>query len=237
MKHLLTLEQFVNEAGGQEAGKLEIANITIEDAYSFLDNYPDFNVESQIPHFEKNFKIAQKLARMGKTKRKDMPVIDTTQVKAFQRDLEDGFIDINEPYASSTDKTNPFPEGLAGSKAKDFIERGLRDGLKRDDKIDVRITKLNAKQLIPIQRQIYFDKSMKSIIEFGVDGSMDFIGNQSFFIVSSDNYIIDGHHRMLSAILMSPGMTINALQIDMPIEELLPLSKAYGDAIGNKRNA
>jgi hypothetical protein len=32
-------------------------------------------------------------------------------------------------------------------------------------------------------------------------------------------------------------MTVGALTIDLPIEKLLPMTKAYGDAIGNQRNA
>ena len=39
------------------------------------------------------------------------------------------------------------------------------------------------------------------------------------------------------ALLLDSNMKVYVLEIDLPISKLLPLSIAYGDAIGNKRNA
>ena len=167
-----------------------------------------------------------------------MPVITDEDVKKFQARLEKGEIDIHRPFAKDpVVKSNPFPEGLSGLKAKKWLELGLKDGSKEDDRIDVRITKVAVKDLKPIQKQIYFDKSMDATKKFGAAGSIDFVKNKSFFVVSKDNFIIDGHHRFLSALLIDPTAKVNALQIDLPIKKLLPMATAYGDAIGNKRNA
>jgi hypothetical protein len=62
------------------------------------------------------------------------------------------------------------------------------------------------------------------------------LGNKTFFITSADNFIIDGHHRWLSGIVLDPNLKVNTLSIDLPIKDLLPMAIAYGDAIGNKRN-
>jgi hypothetical protein len=166
-----------------------------------------------------------------------MPVINDGDVKKFQKRLEDGTIDINKPFAKDPEVgSNPFPEGLSGLKAKNWLEKGLKDGSKTDDIIDVSITKIAVKDLKPIQRQIYYDKSMGETIKQGVDKSINFVTNKSFFIISGDNYIIDGHHRYLSALLLDPSAKVNALKINLPINKLLPMATAYGDAIGNKRN-
>lgn len=231
----MRFKNFLIEQGGQKAGKLEVDSTPLEKAREFAEK--GFNLDKEIPDFDENYKKAQSLSKLGKTKRKDMPVITDDDIKKFQKRLEDGNIDINKPLADDPIvKKNPFPEGLSGLKAKKWLELGLKDGSKTDDKIDVRITKVAVKDLKPIQRQIYFDKSMEAIQQFGAAASLDFVTNKSFFVVSGDNYIIDGHHRFLSALLIDPNAKVNALKIQLPIKKLLPMATAYGDAIGNKRN-
>jgi len=104
-------------------------------------------------------------------------------------------------------------------------------------KIGVTIKKKTISSLKPIQKQIYFDKSMGMTIKNGVKNTANFLKGKTFFVTSTDNFIIDGHHRYLSGMLVDPKMKVNCLSIDMPIKELLPMSLAYGDVIGNKRNA
>jgi hypothetical protein len=95
--------------------------------------------------------------------------------------------------------------------------------------------KIPAKDLTPIQDQIYFDKGLGTIAKNGVDGTIKLL-NSKTLIVSSDNRIIDGHHRFLSAILLDRNMKLNVIKINLPLIKLLPLAVAYGDSIGNKRN-
>jgi hypothetical protein len=166
-----------------------------------------------------------------------MPVIQDFQVKQFQRRLKAGTLDIDKPFSEKTNKSNPYPEGLTGKEAEHFVQAGIKmhDGDKDDDKVKTSIKQVKLKDLIPIQQQIYFDKSMDGTAEFGRDGTIKFL-KSSYFIASSDLAIIDGHHRWLSGNLIDPNLKVPVLVIDLPIKELLPLSKAYGDAIGNKRN-
>ena len=228
--------RFLREAGGADAGKYELMNLTYEQALE-LSNKWGFDAESEIPQFKRNFQLAQKLAGNGRTRRKDMPVIDSSDVRMFQDRLKHGSLDIEKPFSRDTEANNPFPEGLSGKSAKDFINRGVRDGSMKDDEVKVGIVKKAVKDLRPIQRQIYFDKSWNNVAKNGVENSINFLTNKSYFITSADNYIIDGHHRFLSTLLIDPSLKVNTLSIDLPIRKLLPLSLAYGDAIGNKRNA
>lgn len=222
--------------GGEKAGKMELHTTPVEDAKKYAEE-KGIDLEKDIPNFEENYTKAQKMANLGKTKRKDMPVINDTQVKQFQERLKKGYIDINEPFSKTYDKENPFPTGLSGLEADDFLDRGLKDKAKKDDVVSVTIKQLPVGKLKPIQKQIYADKSLDASSKFGVDTTKKFLSSKTFFIASDDNFIIDGHHRYLSGMLIDPDMKVNVLSIDLPIKDLLPLSTAYGDAIGNKRNA
>lgn len=233
---MIKLKDMLFEIGGQSAGTLELLSTNVKKAKEFAKK-KNFNIDKEMPNFESNYKLAQKKASLGKTKRKDMPVIDDKDVKKFQQRLKVGNLDINKPFAKQTKPSDPFPSGLTGLEATDFLKNGLKDGSKKDDQISVTIKKVSVKALKPIQKQIYYDKSMGATIQFGVKGSKNFVQNKSFFIISDDNFIIDGHHRFLSALLIDPTMKVNALSIDLPIKKLLPLSLSYGDAIGNVRNA
>lgn len=234
-----SFRQFILEAGGQAAGSLEIAKTDLKKARAyaeklFKDN--DKELSDHIPNFDSNYKIAQKNAMKGSTVRKDMPVITDDDVREFQRKLKTGSIDVNAPHADVTDKKNPFPEGLTGAQAKTFLNAGFKDGEKNDDVVKVSSKKVTVKSLSPIQKQIYFDKSIAGIAQFGAEASTKFMTSTNF-ITSSDYYIIDGHHRYLGSMLLDPNMKVNCVVIDLPISKLLPLATAYGDAIGNKRNA
>tara|TARA_Y100000310_G_C20507004_1_gene726905 strand:+ start:211 stop:1017 length:807 start_codon:yes stop_codon:yes gene_type:complete len=229
------IEYNMVEAGGEAAGKMELLSTSYEDALKFAVE-KKFDVDG-VKDFEANFKAAQSAAKRGKTKRKDMPVIDDADVKKLQARLQKGTLDITKPFHKDTDPKDPFPTGLQGLDAQEFMKRGLKDGSKTDDIVPVSIKKKKISDLIPIQKQIFYDKSMEATAKFGIKGTTDFVSNKSFFVTSDDNFIIDGHHRFLSAMLLDPNMKINALSIDLPIKKLLPLAVAYGDALGNKRNA
>lgn len=218
---------------GQAAGKLELVKINLETAIDHIDKIGG-SVDA-IPNFEKNFKLAQSKASIGKTRRKDMPVITDVDVKKFQQRLKDGHIDIHKPFSDDTSPSDPFPEGLSGKDAEKFLKSGLRDGSKTDDMVKVSMKKETVKNLKPIQKQIYFDKAVGEMFKYGIEPTRSFL-QKTTFITSSDNFIIDGHHRFIMAILLDPNITVNCLVVDLPINKLLPMAVAYGDAIGNKRN-
>lgn len=239
---MIKLKQLLFEDGAI-AGKLELVSISPKQAREYAEaQYKKYGkkLEDDIPDFDKNFKETQKKAKMGHTKRKDMPVIEKQDINDLQTRLSKGYIDVSKPYAKSTNTKNPFPSGLSGKSAEQWLKNGLKkyDGAESDadDKISVSKKTIPVKKLKPIQRQIYFDKSMNVIAKLGVAASQSFMQTQTF-IVSSDNFIIDGHHRFQSMMLQDPSTTANVLSIDLPLSELLPMTLSYSDAIGNKRNA
>ena len=226
--------------GGAAAGKLELIRTSFAKAKQYVEKmHKDFDIEKEIPNFQKNYEYAQKLAKGGFAQRKDMPVIDNRDIKLLQKRLKKGAIDIARPFADNEVPDDPFPQGLDKSTGKEWVKGGLakNDGDAKDDVVDVKIKSVAVGNLKPIQSQIYFDKSIRNVASFGAQGTKDFSSSKNnFYVISSDNRIIDGHHRFLSAVLVDPKIKVTALEIDLPIKDLLPLTLSYTDAIGNVRN-
>lgn len=223
--------------GGASAGVLEIHSTSVMQAVEYAKNLLGDKYD-EIGDFPSNYKFAQKQAGQGFTQRKDMPVITSRDVHEFQNRLQQGFIDLAAPFAPGTDKSKPFPTGLKGTSAKQWLQNGLAkfDGSVSDDRVKVESRRIAVGKLKPIQKQIYVDKSINAMNRDTIVGTKNFLSTQTIYITSSDNYIIDGHHRYLSAMLLSPKMNVQTLAINLPIKVLLPMAIAYGDAVGNKRN-
>ena len=124
-----TFKYFISEAGGAEAGKLEIVKTDLNTARSFAEFEMEKNsrkLEEEVPNFDKNYIFAQRLAKMGSTKRKDMPVISNKDVKLLQKRLKQGTIDISRPFSQNDVVDEPYPQGLTGSEAKQWLNGGLQ---------------------------------------------------------------------------------------------------------------
>jgi len=239
----MTFKQYLIEAGGEAAGKMEIVKTSLEDARDFaIKTFEKFgrDLYKEIPDFDKNYLFAQKMASLGKTKRKDMPVINDEDVDELEGRLKNGYIDVNKPFAKDNKgkSKDPYPQGLSGREADYWLQKGLEvhDGEKKDDHVNVTMETVRVGDLKPIQKQIYFDKSLIATAQFGAKGTTDFL-KKTNFIGSADKRIIDGHHRWLSGLLINPNMKVHMLTIHLPIKRLLPVTISYGDAIGNSRNA
>jgi len=218
--------------------RLEVISTSLEQARAFVTKRLEKfgTLDEQLPNFDANYKLLQTWAGKGHTLRKDMPRIPNRQVKDFQKALEKGRFDLHKPFAKSTDQNNLFPDGLTGDRAKEFIKAGKHDGNKTDDKIKTSMESISAGKLIPIQQQIYLDAAFgDKITTHGVEGFLK-IAKKTKLIASKDGYLIDGHHRTATSILIDPKLKLNVLVVDMPITDLLKLSRAYGAARGNKPN-
>lgn len=235
-------EQYlIEKAGGKAPGKMELHSTTVDKARSYAANKfaeAGFDLDEEIPNFDNNFTFAKNKATHGRTVRKEMPVLGKPDIRLLQIMLKKGSIDLKNPWSSDEVSKDPFPEGLSGADADHFFERGLRihDGDKRDDIVKFKITKVAVRDLVPVQKQIYFDRSMDKQSKEGAKVSRKFLTSKSTFVASSDLRIVDGHHRFLSALLIDPQMKVKVLVIDLPIDKLLPLTVAFSDAVGNKRN-
>ena len=234
--HRTSFREYLQEAG-EAAGKMEIVKTPEKDAAEYADRLwqkEGVTLNDEMPDFETNYNKCQKLAMLGHTKRKDMPVIDDKDIALLVKRLEVGALDVTSPHPKNTPE---FKQHLKGKEAELFLRNGTkaRDGDAQDDKTTVKMKQMSVGDLKPIQQQIYFDKSIQATVEFGIQGTKKFL-KSSVLVASNDGRIIDGHHRWLSANLIDPDMKVKVLVIDLPIEKLLNLTIAYGDAIGNSRN-
>lgn len=231
----MRLRDLITEAGGEAAGSIEIHSVNtskVRIASRSLDLDPD----KAFGDLDTNLSLAKRLAAAGHTKRHDMPVIGSKDMHQFQDRLKSGYIDIRKPFAPTTQDSNPFPTGLSGEDAKDFLARGLKDKAQHDDIITVTRESVPVGKLKPIQSQIYVDKAL-DIVKNKNTSLPGYLAGQSYFVTSADGYIIDGHHRWLAGVLVDPSMKAQVLVVNLPLNKLLPMSVAYSDAIGNKRNA
>ena len=137
MKRLIEDVRYFMEAGGAAAGKLEIAKTKVGIAKQYAEKLFKSNgrtLEEEVPNFDANYNIAQKLAKGGYAMRKDMPVIDNRDIRLLQKRLSSGTIDISRPFADNTVPNDPFPQGLDTQTGKEWVTGGLakNDGDAKD---------------------------------------------------------------------------------------------------------
>jgi len=85
-----------------------------------------------------------------------------------------------------------------------------------------RINNFDPKELIPIQKQINLDKVSGMVAKKGLDS----LASDKPVMVSSDNHLIDGHHRWY-ALYDLGHPEISVVKIDMPAEELISTMKSW----------
>lgn len=227
------------EAGGEEAGQIEIVETKASSAKKFFTNLiknggTNYNFDLFLETFEYNYNRARDMASKGYAKRADMPVIDSNQINKLQTHLEKGMIDIIDGKSGNFHKA--FPQGLSGVQAGEWLKKGLYDGYTFDDVVDVSLEHIEVSTLTPLQEQIYFDKAISKLIKNGVESTIEFLQENSIIIVSKDGYIMDGHHRWLVAMLINPDLQIQTMVVDVEKDKLIKLLNTFSDAIGNTRN-
>jgi hypothetical protein len=92
-----SFREYLLEADGQSAGKMELVKTKLDKARTYAENAFIKNkkvLNKEIPNFDDNYLLAKKSASQGKTQRKDMPVIETEDVKLLQQRLFSGEIDV-----------------------------------------------------------------------------------------------------------------------------------------------
>ena len=90
-------------------------------------------------------------------------------------------------------------------------------------------------KLKPVQKDIYLEKGVGQITRQGVYKTKVYLRNHSTITVSKDLYIIDGHHRWLSAMLINPKLSIKAFQVGLCFTELYRPMIAYSNILQNER--
>lgn len=152
--------------------------------------------------------------------RKDMPVIEGTKLKDFTDRLKKGLLDISEAVKR-------------GFKA---VKEWLSSGDPKEDKVSVTTKSFDVTKLKATQREINKDKA-EGMAQAARDGKFD--PGKEAVLVSSDGYIMDGHHRWAAQILRAAEdgikAKLNGIQVGLTVKELLAVANAYTDANGIKR--
>ena len=146
-------------------------------------------------------------------------------------------VDFKEVYDFLNEKTDPpAPNTFIGMKspeAQAYMTSGEKDGDAKDDKATfVKDPKIPASDAVPTQSNILIAKSI-GMAANGVEG-----GNLGAYF-STDNEILDGHHRWAATMLNNPGASMGGFAaIDLKAmggtKQALKHLTAIGNALGNK---
>jgi hypothetical protein len=195
----------------------------------------NINIDAIIPNFAHNYMLIQSYCRKyaKDIPRYKMPVIEPKDMEKFENDLKSGRIDVVAPWAK---KELKFPSSFKDSAQRErWLNKGLRDGEVFDDYVPVNIVQIPCGALKPTQSQIWFNLLIKYIIKYGLPTQTSSVVNTTI-IVSSDKYILDGHHRWAEAVLVNPDLSMKCLLLPFNVDYLIKVGRSYGEAIGNQPN-
>lgn len=182
--------------------------------------------------------IGAKIPSTGLAK-KDMPFLPgPSDAKGSVEDVEDALTPggkYNVDFKEAIEPPAPNAIGNVDSdeKAKAFMSSGTKDGKPEDDKATFqKDPKIAASAAIPTQTNILLGKSLGMAINGVAGGALG-------AYISTDNEILDGHHRWAATMLNDPGASIGGFgAIDLNAmggrTKALKYLTAIGNALGNK---
>lgn len=208
-----------------------VANTSLAEARELAETYFGKPPEEVLgPDFDSNYMRLQKATQAAPgIPRIQMPVIEPSDIGLFQKRLNEGRVDILAPWAKGHFVE---PKDLKPEDGP-WVELGFTDGDLRDDVIKASIKGIAVGRLKPTQSQIWLEKTFGNIAKFGAPKAGSPVLSTTV-IVSSDMFILDGHHRYSQAMVSDPSLKMKALLVPMPIRSLLEIGRSYGEAIGNK---
>jgi hypothetical protein len=121
-----------------------------------------------------------------------------------------------------------FDNPLTAAMKAIFPTKGKMDGDEGDDIVNTKKGSWSANKLKPSQNAIYLGKSLGMAIG-GVKGG------DLGAIISKDKHILDGHHRWAATLLSEPSASIQGIEAQLGIGDLVPVLRALGDALNNQR--
>ena len=129
-----------------------------------------------------------------------------------------------------------FKQLLNENKTADKINNFLSDS-----KLEGKIKKIKVSDLTPAQNEIFLDEIVSNLLEKKkfVKKSLKGKLKDEEILVSSDNYIIDGHHKWASAFILNPDCKIKCTKINLPLKETIKILKDLLEEInaGNQRQS
>jgi len=121
-------------------------------------------------------------------------------------------------------------------KSDDNKEKFLKD---IEDEIKGDVVKIKIKKLKPSQSSIYLDQVFSRILSKSKFTKKALKGKvkDTDILISSDNFIIDGHHRWCSAFILNPKCKLKCIRINLPFEKALPIINAILEATGSENQS
>mgnify|MGYP000488710485 CR=1 FL=1 len=193
------------------------------------------DIDDVLPDFDLNYRRLQKAC--GKAlgiPRVQMPVIEPPDIPRFEKALRAGKIDLLAPWARGKFFA---PTNLTQGSGEEWLNLGYADGSKTDDVIKAKLGRTPCTRLIPTQSQIWLEKLIGNIVRWGVPRQGSPITDSATLIISTEGYILDGHHRYGQAMLADPGLRMKTLSVPLRIDDLVAVGRSFGNAIGNQQKA
>lgn len=151
--------------------------------------------------------------------------VSTTSNKQRRKELEKWLKHKNyEDYVETLNKMLEDPKSAA------LLEDGF-GGILGDTKLKFSVQKITVSQLMPTQKEIDLDKSLKHALVKEESFKKTFsnpIKINKPIVTFRKNYIIDGHHTWLQAIALNPNGKILAFNYDGDISPIQMLKTVQG---------
>ena len=123
---------------------------------------------------------------------------------------------------------------IPADMAKIAVSSGRKDNDQVDDVVMSKKASLPVKDLKPAQTEIIKEKAFGMAIKFLSRGEWDGVDLEA--IISSDNYIMDGHHRWAAISLIDPKAKIAGTVINLPGVSLVSVLNIVTKALGKSGN-
>lgn len=186
-------------------------------------NDPEFAIIHELTHqikleMEGDAYIGKR-DRLAKFKKLENRLIDKYVYSEFSELLyEESVKSLKEDNVKYLKKTLGVPR----SKMPQINSSDVRDFVKylKDNDIKVRTSTIPVSKVAMTQKDINPDKVKKLM---GINKS----NLTKPVIISKDNYILDGHHRVVALYNMDKGTKLKTIQVDVGIRKLLDVSKKF----------
>ena len=135
--------------------------------------------------------------------------------------------------AFGSNKAIPLSQ-IPDAAAKAALDGGKKDKNDADDIAKSGNASVAVGSLKPMQKEVIPEKALAFALGFADNKTPDL--NNMEAIVSSDNYIMDGHHRWAARTLLDPGASVNVSRVNMPADDVVTALNVYTKAKGLKGN-
>lgn len=138
---------------------------------------------------------------------------------------------IIEAKELGTNKPVPLSK-ITPQLAQAAVDSGKKDNNEKDDQARgaKKDEEVAVGSLLPMQKEVIPMKALGMALQYLL-GRFDKLTNMEA-IVSSDNYIMDGHHRWAAATLINPNTMVRVTRIGIPAAQLITALNIWTKAAG-----